>query len=31
LRNIFFVGCSPTYSDEMLEYIGSVLKNFSLN
>jgi CDP-4-dehydro-6-deoxyglucose reductase, E1 len=31
LRNIFFVGCSPTYSDEMLEYIESVLKNFSLN
>ncbi len=26
LKNIFFVGCSPTYSDEMLKYIESVLK-----
>jgi len=31
LENIFFVGCSPTYSDEMLEYIESVLKSFPLN
>ena len=28
LKNIFFVGCSPTYSDEMLKYIESVLKIF---
>jgi CDP-6-deoxy-D-xylo-4-hexulose-3-dehydrase len=25
---VFFVGCSPTITDEMIEYIGKILENF---
>lgn len=29
LSNVFFLGCSPLYNDEVLNYIGSVIENFS--
>jgi len=28
LETVFFIGCSPTYSEEMLEYIESVIEKF---
>ena len=31
LENVFFIGCSPTYSSNMLDYIKSVLLKFKSN
>lgn len=31
LELVFFIGCTPTYSDSMLDYIEEVLKNYQLS
>ena len=31
LERVFFIGCTPTYSDSMVNYIGEVLQNYKLS